>query len=470
MGVALLAANILGLQAAPQQLETADRSQEPTQQPDPDRTGEPDAAAFVPPTSLVDDHRMLTLRFPGGTTAEIAYPADVDVHRRGATPGAWLSIVADHRDIDSHGRPVVSEKLEAHRGARDDVLREINERQPAVLLAEYPRPQAETVPLYATSAGNYFAWQVGSWTLLAHEPTGSPYAAPRDREEDRRIFAANLQVREDPDGWPIITAHPPLRVDAPYVALGAPELAAAFARSPATRLSRELAAGDHMVAVYASACAWNGRVDDRGYASWCDRATQVSFDVVGADDFVDSVAQRLQARASEYPPSVIDPDWVTGDAKEAWQAQHGQGTWVVSYFYDADLVDLNTAPADEFSDALVPRWKRISDDHRDLDPQDGLRAALLAFTGPPPPQLSHGWQGRVLELNTAEMDGSELVLDFAVLIAGAEGSTGGAMNAVQFNAVAFHYFPEADSICVLVDGESSDWLHDALTCPSRHLP
>ncbi|MGH2450780.1 MAG: hypothetical protein ACRDGE_05840 [Candidatus Limnocylindria bacterium] len=425
--------------------------------------------AFVPPTSVVDDQRVVTLRFPGGITGEIAYPADVDVHARGATPGGRLSIAGDHQDVDPYGRPIVSAKIEAHRGARDDVLREINDGQPPKVIAEYPGARGETVALYATSAGNYLAWQAGSWTLLVSDPTGSGTilgAEPRDQEEDRTIYAANLHLHEDPDGWLGVTADPPLRVDAPYVVLGDPGAALAFARGP-DRLGPELSAGHHVVVVYAWGCVGSGRTEAPSYVSWCDRATQLSFDVVGSDAFVKSLAEGLQARASEYPPSVIDPGWVSEDAKEAWQAEHGEGTWIAGYFYEP--FNQNAMPQD-LAELLTLRWKRISDDDLRLGREEGLRAALTALTGPPPPQLSHAWQGRALELRSAEMDGSELMLDFAVLRAGALGSHGSGLMGEQFYAVAFHYYPEADSICVLLDGEPSEWLHDAFTCPSRQLP
>lgn len=436
---------------------------------DEDEASDEDAVSgFVPPSSVEDGQHVVTLRFPGGITGEIAYPADLDLHAQGATPGALLSIAAEDDVSRSYGSPRVSGPMRFHHGAREDVLRGLNDEARPELVAEYPGPEGETVPLYATSTGQYLAWQAGGWTLLMREGDVRRYVEPPDPEDSRAIYAANLHLGEDPDGWPIVTADPPVQVGAPYVALGDPEAAVDYVvQDPGFEAD--------LVIVRASACAWSedsdvtdaGREEPRR-VSWCDLATQLSFDVVGSVDFVQSVAQGVEARASEYPPSIIDPGWVTEDAKEAWQAEHGDGTWIVRYFHPPDI-QLDTV-REQGAGALTPRWKRISDAALNLDREDELREAFTALTGPPPPQLGHVWPGLELELGSAEMDGSELVLDFAVLIAPDAGRSANEVAKVQFDAVAFHYYPEADSICVLVDGEPSEWLHEMMTCPSRDLP
>lgn len=439
-------------QPSPEPAPSAEEAEE-----EPDGDGE---AGFVPPTRVANGQRVVTLRFPGGAAGEIAYPTDIDVHERGATPGAELAIAGDEEDVAarSYGAPRLAVPLEFHLGARDVVLRELNGGDPPELVAEYPGPEGAMIPLYATAAGDYLAWEAGGWTLLLRDPTGSaPGVEPREPEENRRIYAANVHVGEDADGWPLLSADPPVRVRVPAVVIGDPE-------------------ADHLV-VRASACLpatsdadvgpGTNLAEEPGPAQWCDPATQLWFEVVGSADFVESLAVGLEGRASEYPPDVIDPSWVPGDAKGAWQAEHGDGTWVVGYFTPPGIWDHDF---EDWPEVMEPRWKRISDDDLGLGREAELREALDALTGPPPPHLGNAWKRRGLQLASARLDGSELVLDFDVLLAAGPGSSGGALMGAQFDAVAFHYYPEADSICVLVKGEPSVWLHDALTCPSRDVP
>lgn len=422
------------------------------------------SARFVPPSTVDGDRRILAVRFPGGTTAEIAYPADVDVHERGATPGGVLAIV-DHHDeaARSYDRARVSRPMEVHRGEVEDVVRRLNDGEPPEVVAEYEGPGDETVPLFALATGDVLAWQADAWTVLLPDTMGD---GPGLTDQDRALYAGHLLPSADPDGWLSVRADPPLRTEHEYVFLGDPQAAVAYARDPAPL--PEADAGPDRVIVHASACTWGGRSEEPGVASWCDLDTQLSFDVAGASDFVMHLTEGLQALSADYPASVIDPAWVAEEEKRAWEADHGEGTWAVGYFYPAEL-DF-AADYDGFAEALEPRWKRLGDEAANRDRQDELGEALVQLTGPPPPRLTHLWQGRQLELRDARLDGTEVVLDFAVLLAAGGGSTGGLAMRAQFDAVVFHHYPEAESVCVLLNGEPTFWLHDQLTCPSRGMP
>ena len=144
-----------------------------TDEPDRDQVDDLDAAAgFVPPTRVVDGHRVVELRFPGRITGEIAYPADLDLHEQGTAVGASVAIMVedDPEGQDAvargYGRPRLSGPVEVFYGPLDEVLRRRNDGEPAEVVAEYPGPDGDMVPLYATAAGDVLAWQVGSWTLL----------------------------------------------------------------------------------------------------------------------------------------------------------------------------------------------------------------------------------------------------------------------------------------------------------------
>lgn len=164
----------------------------------------------------------------------------------------------------------------------------------------------------------------------------------------------------------------------------------------------------------------------------------------------------------------VSDRWMTPDDREVTEQELGEGTWIVGYFFPTDA----DRAGPDFSDALEPHWLRISDDTRDLDRRDQLREALTALAGPPPTHMADAWQGPELrlELGTAQLDGNELVLDFEQLHAQADGSSQAMAMQAQFEQVAFHYYPEADAICVLEDGEPAVWLHDMPGCPSRGLP
>lgn len=164
----------------------------------------------------------------------------------------------------------------------------------------------------------------------------------------------------------------------------------------------------------------------------------------------------------------VSDRWVTPDDREDAQDELGESIWIVGYFYPTDA----DRAGPDFSDELEPRWLRIRDGAQDLDRQAELRQALAALAGPPPTHMADTWQDPDLhlELATANLDGSELVLDFERLHAPAAGSTHAMAMRAQFEQTAFHYYPEADTICVLNNGTPAIWLHDMEGCPSRDRP
>lgn len=235
-------------------------------------------APFVPPSAVDGDLRVLELRFPDGVTAEIAYPADVDVHERGATPGGVLSIADDQDETARrYGRARTRRSMEAHRGDLDDVLRRLNDGDTPEVLAEYDGPGGDPVPLVSLAVGDYLVWQAGRWALLLPDAVGD---GPALSDADRALYAAHLHPGEDTDGWLAVRADPPLRTEQAYVFLGDPDAAVQHARDPAPQPQAEGRA-DRLL-VHPSACTWTERFEEPGMASWCDLDTQLSFDVAGA--------------------------------------------------------------------------------------------------------------------------------------------------------------------------------------------
>lgn len=403
---------------------------------------------FVPPVAVEDGQQVVTLRFPGGVVAEVAYPSEVGVHRQGATPGGQLVVDADE------GGGQRSVHVEVYRGSAEAVVEELGD-EPPQRVGGYPGPTDRRVAVYEIDGEAHLTWEASGWVALAAMETAS--------EELRTAVAAHVHLGEDADGWLSLTAEPPVRVRDPYVALGAPNAA----RSAARRGAR---ADDDVVVVRASACTGPAeRHEEPRRLSWCDPNTQLAFDVSGTPVFVQRLTEALEARTADYPANMIDPDWVTTSEKQAWQAQHGASTWVVGYFYpfDFDHARLAEADAEALQAELEQRWTRLDGNDRQLSRQQRLGEALTALTRPPPPRLRHTWDGRTLQLSSVRLDGAELVLDFDELAATAPGSTAAGLMALQLQTVISHYYPRAERLCVLHDGDPTTWLHDMLTCPSR---
>lgn len=156
------------------------------------------------------------------------------------------------------------------------------------------------------------------------------------------------------------------------------------------------------------------------------------------------------------------PDWTSDAEKVAWEDEYGPGAWAVGYFYPEG----EDFTSDDLRARLEPWWIRVDGDVIDLGREGMLRASIAALTGPPPPAtVALSWAGQRLELGTARLDGDVLVLDVAVLDVTAPGSTAGMAMREQFDAIALHHYPQAEAVCMLVDGQPSVWLHDMLTCP-----
>lgn len=194
----------------------------------------------------------------------------------------------------------------------------------------------------------------------------------------------------------------------------------------------------------------------------------VLYDDEGAQ--LDRIELEAQSLTETDPDNADDnatatgDQWLTESERNATQDEQGDGSWIVGYFYPDDA----DAAGPDFADRLAPRWLRIDDE--DLDRQAQLREALAALAGPPPTGMTDNWQADDLrlELDTAELEGQELTLDFERLDARANGTTHAMAMQAQFDRLARHYYPEADTICVFEEGEPTVWLHDMLSCPSNN--
>lgn len=160
-----------------------------------------------------------------------------------------------------------------------------------------------------------------------------------------------------------------------------------------------------------------------------------------------------------------DSSWVTEQEMREWQADHGEGTWVVGYFFPPD----HGYGGGPVFTGLEPRWARVSDDPQAFDGEHHLRMALAELQGTAPADLVHPLEGYSISLREARLDGALLTLDFIPepWTEAGMGTTGEGAMLSQIATAASHYYPEADELCILLAGEERLlFSHGWDTCPT----
>lgn len=159
-----------------------------------------------------------------------------------------------------------------------------------------------------------------------------------------------------------------------------------------------------------------------------------------------------------------ESNWVTEPQMRQWQAEHGDGTWVVGYFFPDDF----RFEGPPVYTGLEPRWARVSDDPRAFDSEHHLRLALAELQGTAPSDLLHPLEGYSISLQEARLEGPRLILNFIPepWADAAQGTTGEGAMLSQIAAAASHYYPEADELCILLAGEDQPlFSHGRHACP-----
>lgn len=161
-------------------------------------------------------------------------------------------------------------------------------------------------------------------------------------------------------------------------------------------------------------------------------------------------------------------EWVDDEGRIAWQVANGRdGGWIAGYFRTREAVALGT------DEPPVKFWTRVSDEGEDHPREDLLKMALEMLTSRPPEGYDSAVAGADLRLTSAVLDGTWLAVDHpdgTVLTDNDYGSAGAAEFAYQYLAVLQHYYPEAETVCVSIDGVESREdgpyiLHDGVGCP-----
>jgi hypothetical protein len=146
---------------------------------------------FIPATHTESGYVVMPVTFLDGSTAEVVYPADLDLAGMGADPYGSGTLYEPPLDccardfLFAYGEPFL--------------------RAPAgKLLKEYPGADGGSVRLLQNpGAADYLVFEIGEWRLGVWNNMS---------DETRALWSANLRGRVSVDGFPVLAATPPVRL------------------------------------------------------------------------------------------------------------------------------------------------------------------------------------------------------------------------------------------------------------------
>ena len=236
---------------------------------------------LVPATRTDGDGVVLPLTFPDGTTAELVYPAELELRAR------RLPVLLR----DASRREPVARDFWIRRGDANDILELRNDGEPPELVAQYIGSDGQLVGFWDFGAEEtrQLSFQFGGWTVLVYDYVGA--AAMTDAE--RASWAASFAGRETADGFLILDALGPLRLAAAGEHAG-PQLT--FSESDPRR-ELPLYPGpctpheDQDRVVDGKRVQWSGE-----FADWC-LSESLRIHAGGEAEFVGALIRDLSARA-----------------------------------------------------------------------------------------------------------------------------------------------------------------------------
>lgn len=409
--------------------------------------------AYVPPTSQEGDQTVVPVAFPDGSTGELVYPSHLGLVDEGVTPRLRVRLAS------SEAATRADRSLEFHPGPPEEVVTELNDGKRPEPVATY----GDGVALWdmddAQVDRDYLALPAGDWTVLVPDRIRARGDTRELTDAERERYATHMEGREGAGGLPVLEFTAPVEPAGPaQLLLGHPALARKELRyqpGPA-------------VNVAANGCTPDE--EDDAQKGWCQADAQVAFTAWGDEAFVDEVRAGLAIREVSFAPGIIDDTWASADERAAWEQAHGEATWVPGLFYppEADLYGSNTDPDD-----LVVRWHRIADEPLDFDDTDRTRRAFEALQGPPPPGLATALRSVPMQVRATTSDDGVVTIDFddAIVRPTSLGSSAGIATATQIKAQVRHLYPDAHTLCILIDGNGSldepgpFLFHEAEGCP-----
>lgn len=417
---------------------------------------------FVPTARTEGDATVVPVAFPDGSTGELAYPTELALVDEGLTPHMRVRIASD----DPAGPPARAPRsLEFHRGPLKEVLTDVNGGSRPERVATY----GDDVALWdmddARLDRDYLGLQIGGWSVLVPDRIHTNGQTRTLTDAQRERYATHIRGRENADGFPVLDLQAPVeRFGDAELLLGPPDQALARVREPGATPTGPL------VRVAASGCL-EGQ-DRRG---WCQPDAQVSFAAWGDNPFVDEVRAGLAMRQVSFAPGIVDDTWASTDERAAWEQAHGEATWVPGLFYppQVDPYGPDVSPED-----LVVRWQRVADEPLGLDDTERTRRAFEALQGPPPPGLATALRSVPMPVRATATDDGVVTIDFgeAMVRPTSGGSSAGIATAIQIQAQARHLYPDAHTLCILIEGdgglnEPGPFLfHEREGCPMALTP
>lgn len=184
---------------------------------------------FVPPVSREGDRTLLPLVFPDGSSVDLVYPESEDLARLGFQPEAAVIYSpygnGPDRPDSASPQPCCGRGLTIRRGTIHNVM---GGRTPT---KAYTGANGQEVPFFDSTVTDApasdlpeLAFQFGSWTVLAYDYPGSDPRGTRMTDEQRAVFAASLDGREDDQGFLVLEPRQPLClqtvIDGPNATLG----------------------------------------------------------------------------------------------------------------------------------------------------------------------------------------------------------------------------------------------------------
>ncbi len=185
--------------------------------------------SFIPPVSMVGDRTRLHLVFPDGSRVDLLYPNSVDLAQLGFEPEAAVNYSPYGEGPDRPDRaspqPCCGRGLTIRRGTIREVM---GDRVPTKI---YRGPRGQDVPFFdstAIGAGPpdlpQLAFQFGAWTVLAYDYPASDPRGTRMTDQQRAVFASNLDGHQNAQGFLLLEPRPPLclatALDGPNGVLG----------------------------------------------------------------------------------------------------------------------------------------------------------------------------------------------------------------------------------------------------------
>jgi hypothetical protein len=227
---------------------------------------------FVPEVLVEEGTATLAVEFLDGSTAELSWPADLDVLSDGVAPYGWAHV--------------------PHQNARDFFIRR-GEPEEVVglfgsprLLTEYPDDQGGRVGFWRPEGWpdvDFLAFQFGSWVVLVYDYRTAMFGGDPMSDEDRQLWATHLHGSETSQGFLRLFADEPLQV-APAGAYPSP-------------MSITMWSPGGEIDLVPENCdpGFVSPIDDGDeFSHWCDPSGLLSIRIGGPPDFAQQVHGELR--------------------------------------------------------------------------------------------------------------------------------------------------------------------------------